>query len=78
MFWYKKKNECDHRWFKSLEINETELSHIGGVVDTEKVDVVYIYCPKCNTRKRVTKKEWTILEKEDEIYENWVKKGDEI
>lgn len=72
MLIFKKKNKCEHEWFKSLEVNETEFSHIGGVIDSENVDIVYIYCPKCNTRKRISKKEWTLLEKEQEIFNKWV------
>jgi hypothetical protein len=67
LWWKKKKPKCEHRWHKLLERQEFVYEHIGWHVNGDYEDRVYVFCPLCKTRKVVSKFEWELQEKEQEI-----------
>lgn len=71
---FKKKNKCNHDWHKTIERTEDYIDCIGGVIDVIDHEVVYAYCPICDSRKRFMKKEWEIVEKEQEIKDSYITK----
>lgn len=50
-----------------MERQEFIYEYIGGYVDGVYEDRVYVFCPLCKTRRVVSKLEWELLEKEQEI-----------
>jgi hypothetical protein len=69
--WLNKFQRCNHKWEKTLEDKETTTQYAGGQIDVIEYDVVYIYCPLCRTRKKVSPKMWSVIEREQELQANY-------
>lgn len=68
MFWRKKKTtKCVHDWHE-LRKGKEYIDHTTyGVPDGRYENVSHIYCPKCDTRKRVSLMEGELIIKANEI-----------
>lgn len=67
MFWKKKKPICNHDWHELETRTETVEEYNGIDFDFDERDFTYTYCPKCDSRRRVDTKEWTLINKSQEI-----------
>ena len=73
MGWFSKKEEakhekpiCRHLWVKTHKVRKP-TGDIWGSYET----YIYLYCPRCDTRERVTETEWIIRSNEQSIRESW-------
>ncbi len=63
----RKVNKCVHEWH-FLSDNEELVTEYNGIdLDLYHVKYVYCYCPKCNTREKVTELEWKLRKREQEV-----------
>lgn len=64
---------CHHK-YELLKKHEREVDYGNGLMDSITIEDIYIYCPKCRTRRKVTPLEWELLQKEQSIDEKFMKK----
>lgn len=70
MFNWLNKFRCQHDWHKTLDATETTTEYTEGEINVIEREVVYIYCPHCRRRKRISPKMWEIIEQEQKILQN--------
>ena len=64
---------CNHE-YELLKKVEKEVLYGHRDFDTYTVEDIYIYCPKCRVRKKVTPLEWELIQKEQAIDTKYMKK----
>lgn len=55
---------CEHEWYQSCLVG---VENIYGDEHTE----VYIYCPKCDKRRKVRPYQWSIIDGEQKVKQRY-------
>ncbi|EPZ47720.1 hypothetical protein N007_05550 [Alicyclobacillus acidoterrestris ATCC 49025] len=63
MKWFKR---CDHEYYKVLEVDVYD-----GYANHVRTDY-YIYCPKCDKRRKVKPYQWEVIEREQKIKSDYI------
>lgn len=68
MGWFRRKPQCEHEWYK---VSDKKVALYQGSGDFRDIQMVGIYCPKCDTRDAVNVAEWQSRQRIQEIRKEW-------